>query len=90
MDHLGKDFGRLGAEAQHLPLATTKDGGEEGGEVKEEEEEEHKDQSPGFLVSDYHSLTLDRLRPWGFVVTSDNARGAWRLRTAVVEELSKS
>ena len=52
--NLGMEFERLGVEAQHLPLATPRDGGEEEGEVKEEEEE---DQSPGFLVGGCVSTT---------------------------------
>ena len=37
--YVTKEFERLDAEAQHLPLTTPLDGWEEGGEVKEEEEE---------------------------------------------------
>ena len=50
---LRKEFERLGAEAQHLPLATPLDGGE----VMEEEEEEHEDQSSGSLVGGCMSTT---------------------------------
>ena len=47
---LRKEFNRLGAEAQHLPLATPIEGREEGGGVKEEEEKEQEDQPSRFLV----------------------------------------
>ena len=41
---LRKEFNRLGAEAQHLPLATPMEGREEGGGVKEEEEKEQEEE----------------------------------------------
>ena len=41
-------------------------------------------------LSDYHSLTLDRLRSLGFVAATDDVCGVWRPHTAVVKELFKS
>ena len=55
---------RLGAEEQHLPLATPMEGREEGGGVKEEEEMEQEDQSSRFLVECSVSKTTPHHSSW--------------------------
>ena len=56
--NLGKEFERLRDEAQHFPLAPSRDGGGEGGEVKEAEgEREQEDQSSEFLAEGSVSKT---------------------------------
>ena len=54
---LRKEFERLVAEAQHLPLATPMEGREEEVGVKEEEESEQEDESSRFLVEGSVSKT---------------------------------